>query len=99
MLSETFHVLIRSIFGGLALSGVARSPIASAPSTSSSRSFTCHHLHYVTASPQWPAPLCLPGRLASCASPGLVSSGLMREAALRRPPLTSLAERDPIDGC
>ena len=37
--------------GGVALKGAATSPMASAPSTSSSRTFTCNHLHMVTGSP------------------------------------------------
>jgi hypothetical protein len=48
------------ILGGDALNGAATNPIASAESTSSSRSFTSYHLPYSREACVRPAPLCLP---------------------------------------
>jgi hypothetical protein len=45
------------IWGGAALNGAATSPMASAERTSSSQSFTSHHLHLLTGAPAAGSPL------------------------------------------
>src|SRR5512145_1866549 len=59
-LGVIFQLWTSGIFGGAAPSGAATSPMASAASASSSRSFTSHHLHCSREALFRPAPLCLP---------------------------------------